>query len=247
MSSPLVGQILSRVADGRASDASLPLRLCADCLSTLPVSGVGLALMTGDGPSGAVLAATDERARQLEELQFTLDEGPCLEASRTGSPALHPELTAAESMRWPRFGAAVVDAGVHAIFAFPLRVGAIRLGVLDLYRDTPGHLSILQLADALAYADAATVLLLYLQDNAGPDGEPTALTGPIDSRAEVHQATGMIAIQLGVNLTEALLRLRAHAYSSGQSVTDVAAEVVNRRLHFDDGGAARAPSETGRA
>jgi hypothetical protein len=233
MSSPLAGDILSRVANGRAPNASLPARLCTDCLSALPVSGVALALMTAEGPSGAVLAATDERARLLEELQFALDEGPCVEASRTGSPALYPELTAA-STRWPRFGAAVVDADVRAIFAFPLRVGTIRLGILNLYRDTPGHLSILQLADAMAYADAATVLLLYLQDHPGPNGDPTALTGPIDSRAEVHQATGMITIQLGVSLTEALLRLRAHAYASGQTVTDVAAEVVSRRLRFDE-------------
>jgi hypothetical protein len=123
---------------------------------------------------------------------------------------------------------------VHAIFAFPLQVGAVRIGVLDLYRDTPGHLTTLELADAEAFADAATVLLLYLQDHPGPDGEPTALTGPIDSRAEVHQATGMITVQLGISLTEALLRLRAHAYDSGQSVTDVAADVVGRRLHFDN-------------
>jgi len=84
--------------------------------------------------------------------------------------------------------------------------------------------------------------VLYLQDQPGPDGERAALTGPIDSRAEVHQATGMITIQLGISLTEALLRLRAHAYDSGQTVTEVAAEVVNRRLHFDD---SEPPDESG--
>jgi ANTAR domain/GAF domain len=234
MSNPRIGQILSRIADGRVPDTSLPARLCAACLSALPVSGVALALMSDAGPSGVVLAATDARARQLEELQFELDEGPCVEASRSDHPVLHPELTIMGSVRWPRYGAAALDAGVHAIFAFPLRVGAVRIGVLDLYRDTPGHLSTVELADAVAFADAATVLLLYLQDHPGPDGEPTALTGPIDSRAEVHQATGMITVQLGVSLTEALLRLRAHAYDSGQSVTDVAADVVSRRLYFDD-------------
>jgi GAF domain/ANTAR domain len=234
MSNPRIGQILSRITDARALDAALPARLCAECLSVLPVSGVALALMSDAGPSGVVLAATDERARQLEELQFALDEGPCVEASRSDHPVLHPELTASGSARWPRYGAAALDADVHAIFAFPLRVGAIRLGVLDLYRDTTGPLSTVELADASAFADAATVVLLYLQDHPGPDGERSALTGPIDSRAEVHQATGMIAVQLGVSLAEALLRLRAHVYDSGQSVTDVAAEVVARRLHFDD-------------
>jgi ANTAR domain-containing protein len=157
-----------------------------------------------------------------------------VEASRNGVPVFHPELTVAGSVRWPRYGLAALNAGVRAIFAFPLRVGAIRIGVLDLYRDTPGHLSILGLAEAMAFAEAATILLLYLQDRPGPDGEPSALTRPIDSRAEVHQATGMITIQLGVSLSEALLRLRAHAYDSGQTVTDVAADVVSRRLHFDD-------------
>jgi hypothetical protein len=239
MSNPRVSEILSRVADGRASDTSLPARLCAECLSVLPVSGVALALMTDDGPSGVVLAATDARARQLEELQFTLDEGPCVEASRGDHPVLHPELTATGSVRWPRYGVAALDAGVHAIFAFPLRVGAIRIGVLDLYRDIPGHLTTDELADALAFSDAATVLLLYLQDHPGPDGARSALTGPIDSRAEVHQATGMISIQLGVSLAEALLRLRAYAYETGQTVTDIAAEVVSRRLHFDDNGTRR--------
>src|SRR5689334_8999593 len=176
--------------------------------------------MTEDGPSGVVLAATDARARQLEEVQFALHEGPCVEASRSDHPVLHPELTVTGSVRWPRYGAAALDAGVHAIFAFPLQVGAIRIGVLDLYRDTPGHLTAVELADAVPFAAAATVVLLYLQDHPGPDGEPTALTGPIDSRAEVHQATGMITVQLGVSDAEALLRLRAHAYDSGQSVTD---------------------------
>ena len=239
MSNPRVSEILSRVADGRASDTLLPARLCAECLSALPVSGVALALMTADGPSGVVLAATDARARQLEELQFTLDEGPCVEASRSDHPVLHPELTATGSVRWPRYGVAALDADVHAIFAFPLQVGAIRVGVLDLYRDTPGHLTVDELGDALAFADAATVLLLYLQDHPGPDGARSALTGPIDSRAAVHQATGMISIQLGVSLTEALLRLRAYAYETGQTVTAIAAEVVSRRLHFDDNGPRR--------
>src|SRR3954471_18638659 len=127
MSSPRIGEILSRVADGRASDISLPARLCAECLSALPVTGVALALMTNAGPSGVVLAATDARARQLEELQFALDEGPCVEASRGDRPVLHAKLTATGSVRWPRYGLAALDAGVHAIFAFPLRVGTVRI------------------------------------------------------------------------------------------------------------------------
>lgn len=230
---PRVAEILSVIARG-GEQVSLPSQLCAACLSALPVSGVGAALMTADGPSGVVLAATDERARQLEELQFALGEGPCVEASGGGRPVLEPDLVAAGSSRWPRFGAAVLDAGVRAVFAFPLRIGAIRVGVLDLYRDTPGPLTTPGLVEALAFADAATAVVLHLQDHGGGDGAASALIDQMDSRAEVHQATGMITIQLGVSLAEALLRLRAHAYATGRTVSAIAADVVSRRMHFDD-------------
>jgi ANTAR domain/GAF domain len=229
-----VNEIVSRVVEGHGDGASLPVRLSAQCLSALPISGVGVALMTADGPSGVVLAATDARARYLEELQFSLGEGPCVEASRSGHPVLQPDLLATGLARWPGFGAAALDAGIGAIFAFPLRVGAIRVGILDLHRDTPGRLETAEQADALAFADAATVVVLHLQDQG--DGEASALAGSIGSRAEVHQATGMIAVQLGVGLAEALLRLRAYAYASGRPVSDVAADVVGRRLRFDGDG-----------
>jgi hypothetical protein len=229
MRDPRVVEILSVLARGH-EQVSLPSQLCAACLSALPVSGVGATLMTVDGPTGVVLAATDERARQLEELQFALGEGPCVEASGVGRPVLEPDLVAAGSPRWPRFGAAVLAAGVRAVFAFPLRVGAIRVGVLDLYRDTPGPLTRTDIIEALAFAAAATEVVLHLQD----DGADSALTGPIDGRAEVHQATGMLAVQLGVSLAEALLRLRAHAYASERTMSAIAADVVNRRMRFDD-------------
>jgi hypothetical protein len=234
MHNPRVAEILSTIAHRHGEQLTLPARLCAECLSALQVSGVGVALMTADGPSGVVLAATDDRARKLEELQFAYGEGPCVEASGRGRPVLEPDLLKAGSARWPRFGAAALDADVHAIFAFPLRVGAIHVGVLDLYRDIPGHLTILELADAAAFAEAATVVVLHLQDHDEHDGMNSALMGPIDSQAEVHQATGMITIQLGVSLAEALLRLRAHAYAAGRTVSAVAADVVNRRMFFDD-------------
>jgi len=118
MHSPRVAEILSVIARCRGEQVGLPARLCAECLSALPVSGVAVALMTADEPSGVVLAATDRRARQLEELQFALGEGPCVEASRSGRPVFQPDVLAAGSARWPRLSAAVLDAGVHAISPF---------------------------------------------------------------------------------------------------------------------------------
>lgn len=234
MSNPRVAEILSMIVQSDGAQATLPAKLCAECRSALPISGAGIALMTAEGPSGVVLAATDDRARQMEELQFTLGEGPCVEASHSGRPVLQPDLTTAGVARWPQFGATVLDAGVRAIFAFPLRVGAIRVGVLDLYRDVPGHLSDHDLAEAMAFADAATVVVLHLQNHNGPQGAHPALAGPIDSRAEIHQATGMITVQLGISLAEAMLRLRAHAYATGRTVSAIAADVVSRRMSFND-------------
>ncbi|MFI6096518.1 GAF and ANTAR domain-containing protein [Lentzea sp. NPDC051213] len=234
MRSLRVAGILSVIAQDRGERTTLPARLCAECLSVLPVSGAGVALMTAAGPSGVVLAATDARARKLEELQFALGEGPCVEASNSGRPVLEPDLAVQGPARWPLFGAAVLAAGVRAVFAFPLRVGAIRVGVLDLYRDTPGLLATLEVADAQAFAEAATVVVLHLQEHDGRAGTDSALGGPIDSQAVVHQATGMISVQLDVSLVEALLRLRAHAYAAGRTVSAVATDVVNRRTSFDD-------------
>lgn len=231
-----VTEILSLLAANGNGDgdqrASLIVRLCAECRSAMSINGAGVALMTADGPSGVVLGATDGQARQLEELQFSFGEGPCVDASRTGRPVFQPDLAETGSRRWPGFVAAVLDMGVRAVFAFPLRVGAIQIGILDLWRDAPGQLSVRELADALAFADAATVVVLHLQDPDGAGANSSALMGPIDSRAEVHQATGMITVQLGIGLAEALLRLRAYAYATGRPVSEVAADVVNRRLRF---------------
>jgi hypothetical protein len=237
--------ILTQIAGESRADASLPARLSALCLAQLPVSGVAVALMTAGGPTGVVLAATDARARRLEGLQFTLGEGPCVEASRRGRPVLEPDLRRAGPARWPGFGAAAQDDGVRAVFAFPLWVRAIPVGVLDLYRNLPGSLTPSEHADALAFADAATVVVLYLQDRTGRYGARPELTGPIGSRTQVNQATGMISIQLGVSLAEALLRLRAHAYAADRTVPDVAADVVGRRMRFDnsDSGSTRLGEE----
>src|SRR3954447_12277297 len=162
MSSRAVTEILSAVwaasRDGEGPPDSL-VRLCA---RTLAASGVGLALMTDDGPAGTV-AVSDGGALQLEELQFTLGEGPCVDASRTGRPVLVPDLAATSPGIWPQFGAGADAAGLRAVFALPLQVGGIRLGVLDLYRRSAGALSREELADALSFADAATQLLLDLQ------------------------------------------------------------------------------------
>ncbi|SIM56135.1 GAF and ANTAR domain-containing protein [Micromonospora cremea] len=212
------------------------------CAASVAVAGVDSAAVavTLRATPREMLCASDRTASELEDLTLTLGEGPCVDAI-TGGPHLVADLAAPECLaRWPAFAPAAVRAGVRAVFALPLQVGGIRLGVLDLYRARSGGLDGEQLTDALVLADTACAVLL---DGARPDRherwpEQAGLQHP-----EVHQATGMVTVQLGVTAAVALIRLRAFAYSHGRRLRDVAGDVVARRLRFDstddarDGGA----------
>jgi hypothetical protein len=227
MSSRAVRDILSAVRAGSRDGEELPDSLVRLCARTLPVSGVGVALMTDDGPAGTV-AASDGGARQLEELQFTLGQGPCVDASRTGRPVLAPDLATTSPRSWPRFSAGADAAGLRAVFAFPLQVGAIRLGVLDLYRNTAGELSAEDLAAALSFADAATQLLLDLQAQDTQGVPPPHALAVLDDRAEVHQATGVVSVRARVSVARALALLRARAYAEGRPIGDLARDILDR-------------------
>jgi hypothetical protein len=225
-------QILAAISTGPGPGRSLAERLCVDCTSELRLSGAGLALMNDDGHQ-AVAGASGRIAAYLEDLQFELGEGPGVDASRFASPGLHPDLTAGATTPWVEFGPAAMDAGVRAVFAFPLQVGAVRLGCLSMYRPTPGALNREEMSTALAYADAAVVVLLHLQAQATAGWALAPELGePLEQRAEVHQATGFVSIQASIGLTEALLLMRAHAFASGRPLLHVAREVLAGRLRI---------------
>jgi hypothetical protein len=224
-----VAQILSQLLDSSTVVEDLPHRLVDLCARSLPVTGVGLILMTSAGPWGTV-AVSDGPADVLEELQFAVGEGPCVECSDTGLPVLQPDLARTGPLRWPGFCAGALEAGVAAVFSFPLRVGSIRLGVLDLYRDRAGELQAADLIEALSFADAATALLLHVQAKQSGTGTVAVL----EDRAEVHQATGMVAVQAGASLAEALVLLRAHAYATNRSMLELARDVLSGAVTFTD-------------
>jgi hypothetical protein len=137
--------------------------------------------------------------------------------------------------RWPGYGPAAHAQGVRAVFAFPLQVGAARLGALDIYRDEPGALSPRAVSHALTFADIAVGLLLDGQDGAAKGKAAAGLDDAFAYRLEIYQAQGMVMIDLGVSLAEALVRLRAHAFAIGQDLSEVARDVVagNVRLERD--------------
>jgi len=188
-------------------------------------------LMSGDMPRGS-LCTTNEVSQLIEELQYTLGEGPCVDAYRLDRVVAEPNLADPVARRWPAFSPPALEAGVRAVFGFPLRVGTVRLGALNLYRDRPGPLSGDQHADALVIADVAARWVLEAQAGA-PFG---AVAGELEAGADfhfaVHNAAGMVSVQEGISVTEALIRLRAYAFSNDRLLADVAQDVVARRLRL---------------
>jgi len=207
-------------------------RLCKAAAGALAASGIGVSVMAEDGARG-VAAASDPASERVEELQFVLGEGPCIDAFATRRPVLVPDLTDGASQRWPAYTPAAHAEGVRAVFAFPLQVGAARLGVLDVFRARAGPLSGAELRQAFAFTDLAVRILLDGQDDAMPGATADGFDEAIEHSAELFQAQGMVMVQLGVPLAEALVRIRAHTYAENRRLDDVARDIVARRLHFD--------------
>lgn len=208
-------------------------RLCEVCAEVTGVSGAGIMVISGDLPRGSI-CATDEVSTLVEHLQFELGEGPCVDASRQDRAVLEPDLAEPVTPRWLAFSGPALDAGVRAIFGFPMRVGAVRLGALNLYCDQPGSLSDDQYADALAVADIAAQAVVAMQADAEPGRLAQELEAGGDFQYVVHQASGMVSAQLDISVGQALIRLRAYAFGNGRSLTAVAEDVVGLRLRFDD-------------
>jgi hypothetical protein len=198
----------------------------------LAVTGAGIMIMVDGGHRGT-LGSSDATMGVVEELQFTLGEGPCLDSYRLGEPVFEPALADPITPRWPAFTPPAVAAGVQAIFGFPLQVGEIRLGALDIYVDHPGELNEAQLADALVMADVVTHEVLELQAGAPAGALASELDTAENLRVVVYQAAGMLSVQLGVPVGDALIRLRAYTYANQRRVNDVARDIVASRLHIN--------------
>ena len=225
-----VTRALLEIARDVADDRALAEQVCQAYVVGLDVDGAAISLLTAS-TAHQTLCATDATAELLEDLQFSLGEGACVEAAVTGRPVLVADLHhSTEVSRWPIFAAAVVEqSDVAALFAVPFQWETINLGVLDLYRTAPGSLSDTQLRDVMRAADMAALMFLGVRTD---PGEGAWLDQSLHGRAEIHQATGMVVVQLGVSATDALARLRAYAFVEQRLLSDVARDVVSRRLSF---------------
>lgn len=207
-------------------------RVCMAAVSLLSLSGAGISLMV-DGQLRGSTGASGEGISVIQELQLELGEGPCVQAWDDDQPVLEPDLATPALVRWPLFAQAGVDAGVRAVFAYPMRLGAIRLGVLVLYRDRPGGLDTEERARGLVLAEVASQVVLAVQAGAAPDTLHELLAHEPPHWAEVHQATGMVSAQLGVAMDEAFVRLQAYAFAEHLSLREVARAVLAHELFLE--------------
>jgi hypothetical protein len=217
----------------QADDHETPVSVstvCAVAAARLPVTGAAISMRSGLVPA-TTLCATETLSREAEELQLTLGEGPSLDVLGGGPSLWVTDLAAPDwQLRWPLFAPQAIEAGAGAVCGVPMRIGAIRGGVLALYNERPGELSAEQVSDAWVYASLA--LRVILDERAGMqtgDGYP-AVDALSDATMQVHQATGMLSVQLGVSIDDAFTWLRAHAFSDGRTLSTVAEDVVARRL-----------------
>jgi hypothetical protein len=228
--------LVSAVGGHRAGAAAD--RLCEACVSLFAVDAAAISVVLG-GTSSGTLGASSEHARDYDELQYTFGEGPCLESVSTQAPVLVLDLAAdVDTGRWPAYGPALLGKDIGGVFALPIVLGGEYLGALDLFRVRPAGLDGNDLSGAMVAAELAALPVLDLlgEDLRESAGDPrSAAWTELDkfTRAEVSQATGMLVAQLDIGPSEALVRLRAHAYATDRSVSDVARDILARRLRLD--------------
>ncbi len=221
---------LTVLTDGMGGEMPTLTTLCRHSLELFPASGASVVLMSRGNAQG-LAGASDSKAGAVRDLEFTLGEGPGVDAFLAGAPVQTDDLRVADG-RWPQFRAMALGLGVRAAVAVPLQLGAINLGVLVFYRDDPEPISAQNLKNGLVIAELITHLVVAMQSETASESVAWALEES-DYRIIVHQATGMISAQLDCGVEEALVRLRGRAFATERSIDEVARDVVEGIVSFD--------------
>ncbi len=227
---PRLARIMAAIEEAQGDERS-PTRLCEVASTVIGVEGAGVMLMSGHVPQGS-LCTTNTVSNLMEQWQYTLGEGPCVDAYTLDQVVVEPDLEKPTTPRWLAFTPRALEMGVRAVFGFPLHEKTVRLGALNLYQDRPGALDAEQFANALVLAEIIAHWVMDAQA-AAPDG---SIADQLDSDSDFHyvvqNAAGMVSVQLGVSVTESLLRIRASAFRENRLVKDIAEDIVSRRLRF---------------
>ena len=227
---------LAEALEARARVRGVPPGL--NLLCEAAAEHLGLAAVAVSVPGRLLSAQTvgvaGALARPLEERQVILGEGPSTDGLRFGAPVHVEDLTDFQQQaRWPMYAPKAAEEGIRAQFVIPMQVGAARFGIFVLYLNRPGGLWPSELSEARVFAELALGWLIDDVAGHGPGHEPRTQPPFLDDRAEIHQATGMVAVQLGADLNTALVRLRAQAFAQDRLLSEIAVAVVNRELRFE--------------
>ncbi|HWI32156.1 MAG TPA: GAF and ANTAR domain-containing protein [Microbacterium sp.] len=206
-----------------------PEVFCDAFIGVFPVSGASVSTI-GDVLGTETLAASDRRAARLDELQFDLGEGPCWDAMRSARPVLAPDVQGTGRTRWPSFSASLRDQRVSSVFAFPLVVGPLRFGAIDLYASDPVHFGATQTRQAGAMADVISRHVLRQALSSVAEGADDG--GNAYSRRLIHQASGMVLAQIDVSADDARLVIQGHAFAAGRPMMEIAQDILDGRLRF---------------
>jgi hypothetical protein len=212
---------------------SRPETFAQPFVDVLPVSGAAVSTL-GAFLGSETISATDALAARLDELQFDLSEGPCWQAIARKRPVLEPALVSPTNRDWPTFASAAAGEGVRSMFAFPLIVGALPVGAVDLYSIPEVSLTNEQCRQAIAMSEIVGrhVLRKAIREGevAGEDAEPGGF-----SRRVVHQATGVVIAQLQVSPDDARLIIQGHAFAAGRPMKEIAREILSGAVSFAHG------------
>ncbi|MCP2032181.1 hypothetical protein L1277_002280 [Okibacterium sp. HSC-33S16] len=220
----------TRVLETLARSDGPDVDFASPFVEVLPVNGASVATL-GDFLGTETLSATDKRAARIDELQFDLGEGPCWDAMLAAAPVFEPDLRQHPTRVWPAFSEAIQSEEIGAIFAFPMVVGPLKLGAIDLYCTAPFVLSAADSQRSKLLAAVVSRLVLRRAFTALEHPEPPEPSGPFFRRT-LHQATGMVLAQLNIAAEDARLVIQAHAFSTGRSVQEVAEDVLARKVDF---------------
>ena len=202
----------------------LSYRLADTCVQLLAADAAGLLLSDLRGNLG-LLAASNESTRLLELFQLQSNEGPCLDCFRSGSPVTCTDVSDGGG-RWPRFSEHARAAGFRSVHALPMRVRTETIGALNLFCVQPGPLPRIDLRLGQALADVATICILHERAIRRSEVVAEQLQSALNSRVVIEQAKGMLAERGQFDMDHAFGRLRRHARSHNQRLTELAYAVV---------------------
>lgn len=218
----------------RLSQTEEPLaqKICELSITSLSVQGAAIFLQIKNQIQGP-LASAGTLGQLMAETEMSLGEGPVFEVVVAGRAQSFADLQATQEAPWPLFRDSALAHGVRAVHTFPLHLGAVQLGALEFYSVSPGALSRSAMIDCYAIADLTTSTLLYMQAGLADSQFADLLSISDSDRLRIHQATGMVAEMLNCSLTDAIARMRAHAFSHELSLFELSIQLIDRKIRLE--------------